>query len=80
MANTDAAMAAPTEDFEALLSESLGDDEGFEGRVLRGVVISVDNDFAIVDVGLKSEGRVPVKEFISPGSDATMKPGDEVDV
>ncbi len=80
MANTDAAMAAPTEDFEALLSESLGDDEGFEGRVLRGVVISVDNDFAIVDVGLKSEGRVPVKEFISPGSDATLKPGDEVDV
>ena len=80
MANTDAAMAAPTEDFEALLSESLGDDEGFEGRVLRGVVITVDNDFAIVDVGLKSEGRVPVKEFISPGSDATLKPGDEVDV
>jgi small subunit ribosomal protein S1 len=82
MATTDAATAAPasTEDFEKLLNESLGDDEGFEGRVLRGVVISVDGDHAIVDVGLKSEGRVPLKEFMSPGSDATLNPGDEVDV
>ncbi|MEQ8505638.1 MAG: 30S ribosomal protein S1 [Rhodospirillales bacterium] len=82
MATTDAAAAAPesTEDFEALLNESLGDDEGFEGRVLRGVVVNVDGDHAIVDVGLKSEGRVPLKEFMSPGSDETLKAGDEVDV
>ena len=85
MANTDAAAAAETtpqstEDFEALLNESLGDDEGFEGRVLRGVVVNVDGDFAIVDVGLKSEGRVPLKEFMSPGSDEKLVAGDEVDV
>ena len=82
MATTDAATAAPAskEDFEALLNESLGDEGGFEGRVLRGVVVNVDGDFAIVDVGLKSEGRVPLKEFMSPGSDAVLKPGDEVDV
>ncbi|MEK9672188.1 MAG: 30S ribosomal protein S1 [Rhodospirillaceae bacterium] len=81
MVTTDAASAAPSkENFAELLSESLGDDQGFEGRVLRGVVVSVDGDFAIVDVGLKSEGRVPAKEFISPGSDATLNAGDEVDV
>jgi len=82
MATTDAATAAPDfkEDFEKLLSESLGDEEGFEGRVLRGVIVAVDGDFAIIDVGLKSEGRVPMKEFTSPGSDAALKAGDEVDV
>ena len=81
MATNDAASAAtPSEDFEALLNESFGDNEGFEGRVLRGVVVNVDGDHVIVDVGLKSEGRVPLKEFISPGSDATLNAGDEVDV
>ena len=82
MATNDAATAAPTsnEDFEALLNESFGDDEGFEGRVLRGVIVNVDGDFAVIDVGLKSEGRVPLKEFMSPGSDEVLKAGDEVDV
>tara|TARA_R110000772_G_scaffold215694_2_gene326305 strand:- start:150762 stop:152570 length:1809 start_codon:yes stop_codon:yes gene_type:complete len=82
MATTDAAKAAPTsnEDFEALLNESFGDDEGFEGRVLRGIIVNVDGDFAVIDVGLKSEGRVPLKEFMSPGSDEVLKAGDEVDV
>ncbi len=82
MATTDAATAAPTsnEDFEALLNESFGDNEGFEGRVLRGVIVNVDGDFAVIDVGLKSEGRVPLKEFMSPGSDEVLKAGDEVDV
>ncbi|MEP0338853.1 MAG: 30S ribosomal protein S1 [Alphaproteobacteria bacterium] len=82
MATTDAATAAPTsnEDFEALLNESFGDDEGFEGRVLRGIIVNVDGDFAVIDVGLKSEGRVPLKEFMSPGSDEVLKAGDEVDV
>ncbi|MAN80223.1 MAG: 30S ribosomal protein S1 [Rhodospirillaceae bacterium] len=82
MATTDAATAAPTsnEDFEALLNESFGDDEGFEGRVLRGVIVNIDGDFAVIDVGLKSEGRVLLKEFASPGSDEVLKAGDEVDV
>ncbi len=82
MATNDAATAAPTsnEDFEALLNESFGDNEGFEGRVLRGVIVNVDGDFAVIDVGLKSEGRVPLKEFMSPGSDEVLKAGDEVDV
>lgn len=82
MATTDAATAAPTsnEDFEALLNESFGDNEGFEGRVLRGIIVNIDGDFAVIDVGLKSEGRVLLKEFASPGSDEVLKAGDEVDV
>ncbi len=83
MANSDASTEAPkmTEDFAALLDEQLGGgDDGFEGRVLKGTVISVDNDNVIVDVGLKSEGRVPLKEFGAPGQDAAVAAGDEVDV
>lgn len=68
-----------TEDFAALLDETLGE-QGFEGRVLKGTVLSVDNDVAVVDVGLKSEGRVPLKEFGTPGQDLDLGIGDEVDV
>ncbi len=64
-----------TEDFAALLDESFGD--GLEGRVVKGTVIAVDDDAATIDVGLKSEGRVALKEF---GSDVTLKAGDTVDV
>jgi small subunit ribosomal protein S1 len=70
-----------TEDFAALLDEQLGaEDDGFEGRVLKGTVIAVDSDVVVVDVGLKSEGRVPLKEFGAPGTDLAIAAGDEVDV
>jgi small subunit ribosomal protein S1 len=68
-----------TEDFSALLEETLGDN-GFEGRVIKGTVLDVLSDVVIVDVGLKSEGRVPVKEFITPGQPLDLKAGDHVDV
>lgn len=83
MATSDASTEAPnmTEDFAALLDEQLGtEDDGFEGRVLKGTVISVDSDVVVVDVGLKSEGRVPAKEFGNPGQPLDINPGDEVDV
>ena len=83
MAAKNAATAAPMmiDDFAALLDEQLGaGDEGFEGRVLKGTVISVDSDAVTIDVGLKSEGRVPLKEFGVPGRMPDLKPGDEVDV
>ena len=69
--------AAPiiTEDFAALLDESFGD--GLEGRVVKGTVIAIDSDAVTVDVGLKSEGRVSLKEF---GSAVTLAVGDSVDV
>ena len=57
--------ANPTrDDFAALLDEQLGGaDGGFEGRVVKGTVTAIENDMAVIDVGLKSEGRVPLKEF-----------------
>jgi small subunit ribosomal protein S1 len=68
-------------DFEALLNESLGGAEGgFEGRVVKGTVTAIDNDHAMIDVGLKSEGRVALREFSMPGQPSTLAVGDEVEV
>jgi len=68
------------EDFEALLEESLPEAESFEGRVVKGTVTAIENDLAVVDVGLKAEGRVPLKEFAAPGQDPEIQVGDEVEV
>ena len=68
------------ENFAELLEESLEKQQSFEGTVAKGRIISIENDMVLVDVGLKSEGHVPLKEFISPGEDSDIKPGDEVDV
>jgi small subunit ribosomal protein S1 len=71
---------ANNEDFASLLEDSLTEMDGFEGTVQKGVVIAVDNDSVLVDVGLKAEGRVPLKEFGAPGQPAELKIGDVVDV
>jgi small subunit ribosomal protein S1 len=68
--------ALATEDFAALLDETLGRDSGFDGSVVTGRVIRLTDEFAIVDVGLKSEGRVALKEFAPPGVKPDIKPGD----
>jgi small subunit ribosomal protein S1 len=69
------------DDFAALLNESLGgENEGFEGRVVKGIITAIENDLAVIDVGLKSEGRVPLREFAMPGQKAEVKVGDEVEV
>jgi small subunit ribosomal protein S1 len=71
----------PKEDFAALLDESLGKAQGFEGNVVQGRVVGVVGDFAVVDVGLKSEGRIPLKEFSVPGQQAAnINVGDTVEV
>ncbi len=78
-----ATAANPTRaDFEAMLNEQLGgaDEGGFEGRVVKGTVTSVENGFALIDVGLKSEGRVDLKEFMRGEGDEAPKTGDEVEV
>ena len=77
-----ATTANPTrDDFAALLNETLGgENEGFEGRVVKGTVTGIENDLAVIDVGLKSEGRVPLREFAAPGQKADLKIGDEVEV
>lgn len=77
-----ATTAFPTrDDFAAMLDESLGGaDGGFEGRVVKGTVTAIENDLAVIDIGLKSEGRVPLREFAMPGQKSDLKVGDEVEV
>jgi small subunit ribosomal protein S1 len=68
------------EDFASLLDETLGRDSGFEGSVVTGRVVRLTDEFAIVDVGLKSEGRVALKEFGPPGTRPEVKPGDVIEL
>jgi len=78
-----ATMANPTrDDFAKLLEEQLGgaDSDGFEGRVVKGTVTAIENDKAVIDVGLKSEGRVSLREFSHGDQDGNIKVGDEVEV
>ena len=71
----------PTRDeFAALLEESLAAKPAIEGSVLKGTVTAIENDFAIIDVGLKTEGRVPLKEFADGAQSADLSVGDEVEV
>ncbi len=69
-----------SKEFADLLTESLGGQEKFTGNVVNGTVIAVDAEFVIVDVGLKSEGRIPKQEFSRPGEDPEIKAGDSVEV
>jgi small subunit ribosomal protein S1 len=72
---------APTrEDFTALLNETYGADEAFEGTVVKGKVVAIEKDMAVIDVGLKTEGRVALKEFTNHGRDPAPGVGDEVEV
>jgi small subunit ribosomal protein S1 len=68
-------------DFEALLNESLsGGNGGFEGQVVKGKITAIEKDLAVIDVGLKMEGRVALKEFGTTGRNSDLKVGDEVEV
>src|SRR6266568_4112539 len=68
------------EDFAALLAESFGQDSVKEGEILRGTVISVGKDYAIVDIGGKSEGIIAANEFTDATGQVTVKAGDKIDV
>ena len=77
-----ATQAMPSrDDFAAMLDDMFGETDSFEGRVVHGTVTAIENDLAVIDVGLKSEGRVPLREFApSPGQKSDLKVGDEVEV
>src|SRR6201991_2584966 len=68
------------EDFAALLEESFGGNDLQEGSVIKGTVVGIEKDVAVIDVGLKTEGRVAVREFTGPGRQGELKVGDEVEV
>ena len=82
MAERETSTGTPStgENFAALLEESLGSSARFEGTVVKGRVVAIETDMVLVDVGLKSEGRIPLKEFSAAGKPAEVKLGDTVEV
>ena len=78
--DTHKTMTPSMDEFTAMLNETLAEDIAYEGNVVRGRIVSIDKDFAVIDVGLKMEGRVPVREFALNGKPADLKAGDEVEV
>ncbi|MDE2484612.1 MAG: 30S ribosomal protein S1 [candidate division NC10 bacterium] len=51
-----------------------------EGEIVRGSVLEIRNDMVLIDIGYKSEGTIPIKEFQTPSGEVTVKVGDTVDV
>jgi small subunit ribosomal protein S1 len=79
--STATARTAEKESFAAMLEEQLGGTDSFEGTVVKGRVIALENDMVLVDVGLKSEGRVALREFATvAGQMPVLVPGDTVEV
>src|ERR1700760_2705402 len=68
------------EDCAAMLEQSFETQSPQKGSVIKGTIVSIENDFAMVDVGLKTEGRISLKEFAMPGVPADIKVGDTVEV
>ena len=69
------------EDFAAMLEESFAHGgTPSEGSVVKGKVVGIEKDMAVIDVGAKTEGRVAMREFAGPGRQADLKVGDEVEV
>ncbi|MGH6908061.1 MAG: 30S ribosomal protein S1 [Aestuariivirga sp.] len=80
MAKSAVSLNPTREDFEALLAESYSENPATEGSVVKGRVAAIENDFAIIDVGMKTEGKIAVKEFAQPGKASELKVGDTVEV
>src|SRR3984957_9091433 len=78
--HTDSIATPSREDFAAMLEQSFETQSPQEGSVIKGIIIAIENDFAMVDVSLKTEGRISLKEFAMPGVPADIKVGDEVEV
>ena len=80
-AATAESIATPSrEDFAAMLEASFEERAPAEGSVVRGQIVAIENDHAVIDVGLKTEGRVALKEFSMPGQAPNVKVGDTVEV
>jgi small subunit ribosomal protein S1 len=76
-----ASPAAPSrEDFAKMLEESFNEGSPQEGAVVKGIVVGIEKDLAVIDVGAKTEGRVALREFAGPGRQAEIKIGDTVEV
>ncbi len=69
-----------TDDFAAMLEASLETNNMKEGGVVTGTITGIEKDIVIVDIGLKTEGRIPLREFYEPGNDDVVKVGDKVEI
>ena len=67
-------------DYEELIKKTLSFEKNIEKSVVEGKVISVDKNNVVIDVGLKSEGRVPISEFVRTNQDPEINVGDTVNV
>ncbi len=68
------------DDFSAMLDQSLGSKGMIEGRVMPATVVAIEHDFVVVDIGLKTEGRIPLREFLVDDGAGAPKVGDIVEV
>ena len=68
------------ESFASLFEETLGENKNIVGTVVKGIIISINDDMVLVDVGLKSEGRINIREFAISGDIPELNAGDEIDV
>src|SRR5437879_4993265 len=80
MASTATSYHPTRDDFAAMLDESFAGGNLQESSVIKGIVVAIEKDMAVIDVGLKTEGRVALREFAGPGREADLKVGDEVEV
>src|SRR5712692_10615332 len=80
MASTATSYNPSRDDFAAMLDESFAGGNLQEGAVIKGTVVAIEKDMAVIDVGLKTEGRVAVREFTGPGRQNELKIGDIVEV
>ena len=80
MASTAASYNPSRDDFAAMLDESFAGGNLQESSVIKGIVVAIEKDMAVIDVGLKTEGRVALREFNGPGRESQLKVGDEVEV
>ena len=80
MASTAASYNPSRDDFAAMLDESFAGGNLQESSVIKGNVVAIEKDMAVIDVGLKTEGRVALREFAGPGRESELKVGDEVEV
>ena len=66
--------------YDELISDSFKNSSVKEKSIAVGKIISIENDIVTVDVGLKSEGRIPLNEFSRPGKKSEIEVGDETEV
>jgi small subunit ribosomal protein S1 len=73
-------MNPTTDDFASMFEASFETNSMEEGTVVKGIVTGIEKDAAIIDIGLKTEGRIDLREFYTPGEENNLKVGDEVDI